>query len=83
MITKKDAEGESDSKDAEGKPKEEKKTNADAGKVVNLMAGELCCFHLRQWSRSELTAAGDTNRIANTVAGAYYIYSAPLELIVA
>jgi hypothetical protein len=42
VITKKDAERESDSKDAEGKPKEEKKTNADAGKVVNLMAGELC-----------------------------------------
>ena len=42
----------------------EKKSNADSGKVVNLMAG-------------------DTNRIGNTIAGAYYIYGAPFEIIVA
>lgn len=48
----------------EGSEGKEKKTNADTGKIVNLMAS-------------------DANRIANVVSGAYYIYSAPFEIIVA
>ncbi|ORX41111.1 hypothetical protein BD324DRAFT_613230 [Kockovaella imperatae] len=62
-------------KDASGvvapKPGDEKKdgggqnnSNADAGKVVNLMAA-------------------DTNRIANIIAGMYFLYGSPFEIIVA
>ncbi|OCF31742.1 ATP-binding cassette transporter [Kwoniella heveanensis BCC8398] len=65
-LRRKDASGVVNSKEEEGKEgaKSEKKSNADSGKVVNLMAG-------------------DTNRVGNTVSSAYYLYSAPFEIIVA
>ncbi|WVF67988.1 hypothetical protein IAT40_002750 [Kwoniella sp. CBS 6097] len=65
-LRRKDASGVVNSKEDEGKDgaKVEKKSNADSGKVVNLMAG-------------------DTNRVGNTVSSAYYLYSAPFEIIVA
>lgn len=56
-------------------------SNADSGKVVNLMSGEYCssCDKLMRLIR----ILGDTTRIANTVSGAYFIYSAPFEILVA
>lgn len=66
-LRRKDASGIVSKTGAEGKEKDgkqEKMSNADSGKVVNLMSG-------------------DTTRIANTVSGAYFIYSAPFEIVVA
>ncbi|WVR08508.1 hypothetical protein IAU60_005563 [Kwoniella sp. DSM 27419] len=65
VITKKEDEGADKGKDKDKDgAKAEKKSNADSGKVVNLMAG-------------------DSNRVAMTVSGAYYLYGAPFEIIVA
>lgn len=80
-LRRKDASGVITAKEEEGADgeKKEKKSNADTGKVVNLMAGKLInSAH----GIIELTV-GDTNRIANTIAGAYYIYGSPFEIIVA
>ncbi|OWZ59598.1 hypothetical protein C356_00814 [Cryptococcus neoformans c45] len=66
-LRRKDASGIVSKTGSEGKEKDgkqEKMSNADSGKVVNLMSG-------------------DTTRIANTVSGAYFIYSAPFEILVA
>ncbi|EIW69963.1 hypothetical protein TREMEDRAFT_38635 [Tremella mesenterica DSM 1558] len=58
-----DAAGPSAGAPGDKKP-ETKKSNAESGKVVNLMAG-------------------DANRIANMVSGAYWLYSNPFEIIIA
>ncbi|WVQ85985.1 hypothetical protein IAT38_008153 [Cryptococcus sp. DSM 104549] len=63
VVTKSEEAEEKDKKDKKA-GKETKMSNADSGKVVNLMSG-------------------DTNRIGNTISGAYFIYSAPFEIIVA
>ncbi|KGB75304.2 ATP-binding cassette transporter [Cryptococcus deuterogattii R265] len=66
-LRRKDASGivsKTGAEDKESDGKQEKMSNADSGKVVNLMSG-------------------DTTRIANTVSGAYFIYSAPFEILVA
>ncbi|WVQ70586.1 hypothetical protein IAR50_000105 [Cryptococcus sp. DSM 104548] len=59
VVTKSD-----EDKDSKKDGKESKMSNADSGKVVNLMSG-------------------DTTRISNTFSSAYFIYSAPFEIIVA
>ncbi|TYJ55637.1 hypothetical protein B9479_003669 [Cryptococcus floricola] len=59
VVTKSD-----DEKDDKKDSKESKMSNADSGKVVNLMSG-------------------DTTRISNTFSSAYFIYSAPFEIVVA
>nr|ODN96123.1 ATP-binding cassette transporter [Cryptococcus depauperatus CBS 7855] len=66
-LRRKDASGvvsRSEDETTEKDGKETKMSNADSGKVVNLMSG-------------------DTTRISNTVSGAYFIYSAPFEIVVA
>ena len=77
-LRRKDASGVVASKDEgdEKDGKKEKKSSADTGKIVNLMASE---------SRFRVSAdrSGDTNRIGNAVSGAYYIYGSPFEIIVA
>jgi hypothetical protein len=80
------ATGQTDKKAKKGdkkkeEPKKELKTGADSGKIVNLMAGESRSKSIVAKNVSSLV--GDTNRIANVVGAAYYIYSAPFEIVVA
>jgi ABC-type multidrug transport system fused ATPase/permease subunit len=64
-LRRKDMSGLTTAKEGnEGDEKNAPKSNADAGKVVNLMAS-------------------DATRISNIVALAYYIYSSPIEIVIA
>jgi len=51
-------------KDGKTEKKErEKKSNADSGKVVNLMQGEICCSTaMNRWLTIYHLCKGDTNR---------------------
>ena len=66
----------------EGK-KEEKKASADVGKVVNLMSSASLAKNPITVKFGTDTSKGDINRIANTIAGLYFIYGSPIEIIVA
>lgn len=76
----------------------EKKSNADSGKIVNLMASTLTfsvtqrqklivqvILHGKPSSddRNARCTPADFCRISNTAAAAYYIYGAPFEIVVA
>lgn len=82
-MRRKDASGvvnkkEEEAKEGEKEKTEEKKSSADTGKIVNLMAGTSAPA-----TPCGADTSGDTNRIGNSISGAYYIYGAPFEIIVA